>query len=656
MTRLRLLPFVILVLLSARSVEAQGAFFDGSPVAVSGGFCVGQSTPYILSQIAAGYFTNGTTVPKTGDIVYVRAISYNIHPCSNEVVGFSFVLPDGASLAISPSTPVLCDVGVIGQNPSENVAPKYGACLQTPTAGAHGGLYFGFSKVARGYYAQFRVPVVFNKKLLGIGGPLSHRLNVIAQSTGGVVQPYQPVIVFYQASFANIAAVSITNTAAFLTFNLNAYFEPGILYFDFGKTPSFEEGSPSAVVPDDQATHEVEVELTGLDPSTTYYWRARFVTSGGATFTTPTQTFLTTGGSAQQLTVITGGLGSGVVTSSPSGIICGANCLANYSTGVVVNLTATPDAGMRLAGWGGACSGTGACSVTMNAAKTVNASFMREMGSLSVTVTGLPPGNSADLSITGPDGFNLTPTVPSGMGVNYSDVGTGTYTVSAPILTISGTDYSAPMQSAMVNFGTTSTINVVYAAVTEAPTDVTATAIVATAVEISWTAVTGVTYEVQRTGPKGDVVTVGTTKAGGSKVVFTDKTAAANTSYLYKVRAILPSVSVYSGSDLATTVIFTDPTLTPQSTGVKAAHITQLRTAVDALRALAGLGPGSYTDPTLTVAATGVKAAHVTDLRTALAEARTALLLASVAFTRPTINPGMIISAADINELRLGVR
>src|SRR4030095_5918505 len=40
-----------------------------------------------------------------------------------------------------------------------------------------------------------------------------------------------------------------------------------------------------------------------------------------------------------------------------------------------VTLTATPAAGSTFAGWSGACSGTGSCTVTMSAARSVTATF-----------------------------------------------------------------------------------------------------------------------------------------------------------------------------------------------------------------------------------------------------------------------------------------
>jgi Divergent InlB B-repeat domain len=75
------------------------------------------------------------------------------------------------------------------------------------------------------------------------------------------------------------------------------------------------------------------------------------------------------------LTVTKSGNGSGGVTSLPSGIDCGLTCSADMARGVSVDLTATADAGSVFEGWSGACSGTGTCTVPMDAATTVAAAF-----------------------------------------------------------------------------------------------------------------------------------------------------------------------------------------------------------------------------------------------------------------------------------------
>ena len=73
-----------------------------------------------------------------------------------------------------------------------------------------------------------------------------------------------------------------------------------------------------------------------------------------------------TGGGNAGLTVSV--TGSGTVTSNPAGISCPSTCSHIFTGGSQVTLTATPASGWTLSGWGGACSGSGGCTVTMNAA------------------------------------------------------------------------------------------------------------------------------------------------------------------------------------------------------------------------------------------------------------------------------------------------
>jgi uncharacterized repeat protein (TIGR01451 family) len=66
-----------------------------------------------------------------------------------------------------------------------------------------------------------------------------------------------------------------------------------------------------------------------------------------------------------------------------------------YPYGTVVNVTAIPATGYAFDHWSGACSGAGACSVTMDADKSVTAHFK-----LTPNPNELPP----DLSLTKQDG------------------------------------------------------------------------------------------------------------------------------------------------------------------------------------------------------------------------------------------------------------
>jgi Ca2+-binding RTX toxin-like protein len=80
------------------------------------------------------------------------------------------------------------------------------------------------------------------------------------------------------------------------------------------------------------------------------------------------------------LTVSKNGTGSGTVTSSPTGIDCGATCSHAFAAGTSVTLTPTPSAGSTFAGWSGDCSGSGACMVTMDQARSVTATFNAVVG------------------------------------------------------------------------------------------------------------------------------------------------------------------------------------------------------------------------------------------------------------------------------------
>ena len=101
---------------------------------------------------------------------------------------------------------------------------------------------------------------------------------------------------------------------------------------------------------------------------------------------------------------------------------------------------------------------------------------------------------------------------------------------------------------------------------------------------------------------------------------------------------------------------FTDPTLTTGTTQVKAVHITELRTRINALRVGCELSEASFTDATLTTGSTVVTAAHVTELRTALGEAYVACGQSAPTYTDATLTAGStVIKAVHIAELRAAV-
>ncbi len=124
---------------------------------------------------------------------------------------------------------------------------------------------------------------------------------------------------------------------------------------------------------------------------------------------------------SQTLTVTELGTGTGMVTDSLEAIDCSeangittGTCTANYETGSMITLTATPAAPSTFVGWGGACTSSGTsseCVVTMSAAESVSANFAAAPVSVNLT---FPAGNdSAQMATFNcPSNPNPTPANP----------------------------------------------------------------------------------------------------------------------------------------------------------------------------------------------------------------------------------------------------
>ena len=185
------------------------------------------------------------------------------------------------------------------------------------------------------------------------------------------------------------------------------------------------------------------------------------------------------------------------------------------------------------------------------------------------------------------------------------------------------------------------------------PTNVVATAASSTSVDVSWTAAAGAaSYRVYRSSNGVAYSLVGSPTASP----FTDTTASANTAYLYKVRAFNGSESPDSNIDLATTVIFTDPTLVAGTTTIKLAHFTELLTAVNAVRTLGGYSAIAFTAPTPSTSVT-IRKAHLQDLRDGLHPPLSALDRALPAYTDDPLTASTTqVKKTHIDQLRSAVQ
>ncbi len=70
-----------------------------------------------------------------------------------------------------------------------------------------------------------------------------------------------------------------------------------------------------------------------------------------------------------------------------------ASCARSFDAGSLVVITATAAGGSRFAGFAGACSGTGACTLTINEDATVKAAFTVTQYPLTITLTGTGAGS-----------------------------------------------------------------------------------------------------------------------------------------------------------------------------------------------------------------------------------------------------------------------
>jgi hypothetical protein len=149
------------------------------------------------------------------------------------------------------------------------------------------------------------------------------------------------------------------------------------------------------------------------------------------------------------LSVSLSGPGSGSVSSTPAGILCGSGqtaCTATFPKGTVVTLAAAPAATSSFSGWSGACSGSAPCAVSPGVATAVGAAFALLPQSVRLGAASFSAGEGA-----------RRVTIPV---TRSSGAGTGTVVLSTVDGTaLAGQDYVASNATVSFNAGVT-TVNV----------------------------------------------------------------------------------------------------------------------------------------------------------------------------------------------------
>ena len=121
-----------------------------------------------------------------------------------------------------------------------------------------------------------------------------------------------------------------------------------------------------------------------------------------------------------------------------------------------------------------------------------------------------------------------------------------------------------------------------------------------------------------------------------------------NSTYGFLVRVLGRAGSTFSLSMSS----FTDDPLAAGVTPIRAVHIAELRTRIDAARVKVGLAGFAWTDASLSTGTTGIKMRHLAELRTALADVYAAKGMTAPTFTDPVLTTATAIKAVHIAELR----
>lgn len=211
------------------------------------------------------------------------------------------------------------------------------------------------------YYWKDKLDSASADVLTVTAGAMTSNINAVIRGWGAIAGSvyfpgYKPasgvqvtLLNLSKVPVASVPAVSVPLPASgFANFYL-ALIRPGTYYLRFS--------APGYLPVDKQVVVSLNRTLSGV-PEVTH------------TFTGPLPS---------TLTVLTSGSGTGTVTSTPVGISCAsgstAGCSSSFTTGTVVTLNATPSLGSVFGGWSvTACTGA-SCAVTVDAAKSVTATF-----------------------------------------------------------------------------------------------------------------------------------------------------------------------------------------------------------------------------------------------------------------------------------------
>lgn len=208
------------------------------------------------------------------------------------------------------------------------------------------------------------------------------------------------------------------------------------------------------------------------------------------------------------------------------------------------------------------------------------------LGSLSLSITGLPAGAGGSVTISGSGGYFQWLTA----GSSFSNLVPGDFTVTAGNVTVGGVAYTAApaLQLASVTAGATAAVTVAYASASQAPP--------AGALNVTIAGLpAGVAGSATVTGPGGFTRTIGTTQTISPVVAGSYGIAAASVTsggVTYTAQPASQVIQLASGGTASATVTYAPVTPPPPTVGALSVSVTGLPSG--ALASVAVSGPGAY--------------------------------------------------------------
>jgi len=101
--------------------------------------------------------------------------------------------------------------------------------------------------------------------------------------------------------------------------------------------------------------------------------------------------------------------------------------------------------------------------------------------------------------------------------------------------------------------------------------------------------------------------------------------------------------------------LFTDDPLVPRLTVIRVIHLTELRAQIDDLRGRSGLPAFDWTDASVTARTLPVRAGHIVELRSALNAVYVAAGWSLPVYSVSSIAASDVVTAAHVTEIRAAV-